>query len=398
MAPPPSLLPAITKSILIHLIIGGIIGFSSRRSILRPVALALIMLLAASVHHTIVAWEQHRSLAAMLSTNSLVFAAQAPDLFLHSGVTYNEHYEWLCRTKGHRPPFTLLQRARWACAMSNNGRRIGTKWQVVPTHPFDPDRPDYIPTRTTFLVHRLLTIVLWCIVLYFLGGPPFHFAFPPYITRERQEVLLDEYNLALYALPSRFWLSMSFILGLSTLQRVNYNILSVIAVALRLSDPEDWPPMKGPFLGTWSVRRFWGHTWHQMIRPIVTPNADFITFSILQLPRGTIFARYSRFFFSFLISGVLHHFYDEAMGVPRDKGGAMLFFTVQPVAFAIEDLAQWISKRYGILTEDLVLRKLIGYTWVCVWCTLIWPIWFFPMMREPAEGQRLVQFLHLPLV
>ncbi|KAL5001364.1 membrane bound O-acyl transferase family-domain-containing protein [Aspergillus recurvatus] len=395
---PPGLLGAIIKSILIHLVIGGVVGFSPRQSTIRPIALSLIVLLAASVHRTIVLWEQHRALAGMVSTNSFIVAAQVPDLFFHSGVTYNEHYEWLCRTKGHRPPFTLLQRVRWACAMSKNGRRVGTKWQVVPTHPFDPDRPDYIPTRTSFLVHRLLTIVLWWIVLYFLGGPPFHFAFPSYITKEHQEVLLDEYNFAVSALASRFWLSMSFMLGLSTLQRVNYNLLSAIAVALRLSDPEDWPPMKGPFLGTWSVRRFWGHTWHQMARPIVSPNADFITFSILRLPRQTIPARYSRLFFSFLISGVLHLFYDEAIGVPRDKGGAMRFFTLQPVAFAVEDLAQWISKQYDIFTEDAVLRRLIGYTWFCVWCTIIWPIWVFPMMREPAEGQRLVQFLHLPLI
>ncbi|KAL4767319.1 membrane bound O-acyl transferase family-domain-containing protein [Aspergillus nidulans var. acristatus] len=394
---PPCLLSAIAKSILIHLIEGGIIGFSPRGSILRPLALALIVLLAASIHCTIVPWEQHRSWAAMLSTNSLFVAAHGPDLFFHSGVTYNEHYDWLCKTKGYHPPFTLLQRARWACAMSRNGRRVGTKWQIVPIHPFDPDRPDYIPTRTTFLVHRLLTIFLWWIALYFLGGPPFHFAFPSYITKERQELLLDEYNLALSAFLPRFWLSMSFILGLSTLQRVNYNLFSVIAVSLRLSDPEDWPPMKGPFLGTWSVRRFWGHTWHQMFRRAFSPNADFITFSVLRLPRGTIFARYSRFFLNFLFSGVLHLFYDEAVGVPRDKGGAMLFYTLQPVAFAIEDFAQWMSTRYDILTEDLVLRALIGYTWVCIWCTLTWPIWVFPLMREPAEGQRLVHFLQLPL-
>ncbi|KAL5051325.1 hypothetical protein BDW71DRAFT_51780 [Aspergillus fruticulosus] len=397
MAPPPWLLSAITKSVLIQLIIGGTIGFSPRQSILRPIALALIVLLAASVHRTIVSWEQHRAWAGTLSTNSFVFAAQAPDLFFHSGITYNEHYDWLCKTKGYRPPFTLLQRARWAYAMVWNGRRVGTKWQVVPTHPFDPDRPDYIPSRTTFLAHRLLAIILGGTVLYFFGWPPYQFAFPSYITEERKEVLLDEFNFALSALPSRFWLSMSFILSLSTIQRVNYNLLSVIAVTLRLSDPEDWPPMKGPFLGTWSVRRFWGHTWHQMIRPIVSSNADFITYSILHLPRRTVFTRYSRFFFSFLISGVLHLTHDEAMGVPRHKGGAMRFYTLQPVAFAIEDLAQWISKRYGIFTEDLELRKLIGYTWVCVWSTLVWPIWIFPMMREPAEGQRFVQFLHLPL-
>lgn len=257
-APPPYLLSAIAKCILIHLIEGGNIGFSPQQSILRPVALTLIVLLTALIHHTIVYWEQHRALAALLSTNSFIVAAHAPDLFFHSGVTYDEHYNWLCKTKGYNPPFTLLQRARWACAMSGNGRRVGTRWQVAPTHPFDTDRPDYIPTRTPFLVHRLLTIVLWSIILYFLGGSLFHFAFPSYITDERQEVLLDEFDFGLSALLPRFWLSMSFILGLSTLQRVNYNLFSVIAVALRLSDPEDWPPMKGPFLGTWSVRRFWG--------------------------------------------------------------------------------------------------------------------------------------------
>ncbi|CBF78414.1 predicted protein [Aspergillus nidulans FGSC A4] len=220
---PPYILSAIAKAILINFIEGGVIGFSPRGSIVRPLALALIVLLAASVHCTIIPWEQHRSLAGILSCNSIFIVAHAPDLFFHSGITYNEHYDWLCKTKGYHPPFTLLQRANWAFAMIRNGRRVGTKWQVVPIHPFDPDRPDYIPTRTTFLVHRLLTIFLWCIVLYFLGGPPFHSAFPSYITKERQELLLDEYNLALSAFLPRFWLSMSFILGLSTLQRSRFD-------------------------------------------------------------------------------------------------------------------------------------------------------------------------------
>jgi hypothetical protein len=69
---------------------------------------------------------------------------------------------------------------------------------------------------------------------------------------------------------------------------LQYNTISVVAVSLKISEPEDWPLMFGKISHVTTIRAFWGKFWQQLIRrvrlgfkyrkflkPKLTPNAEF---------------------------------------------------------------------------------------------------------------------------
>ncbi|KAL4955186.1 membrane bound O-acyl transferase family-domain-containing protein [Aspergillus filifer] len=383
--------------ILIHLTISSTIAFASQKSIFRPIALAFILVIAICIQNIVVTWAGYRRIAMLYSLTASMNTFNAADLLLWTRVTYSQHRAWT--VKQAKPPpqqNILLVRLKWALQLPLNYRRVGTKWQVRPTHPFDPDRPGYIPSRLSFGLHRMIAVLVSLLTLYYLRGAIFHDPIPASYTQEKQELLLDEWDFSIRVLPVRLSLCLTFIISLHLFQRVGYDFLSVIMVTLHLSDPEDFPPMQGPYSETWSVRQLWGHTWHQMYRQFLVSNADFFTFSILRLKPHTLLARYTRFFTTFFLSGLIHILFDTACGVPRDESGALLFFSIQPVAFGIEDITQWICKRHSLLHDDRLLSRTIGYIWVCVWCTAAWPIWFYPLMREPdALGEGNAHFFGL---
>jgi hypothetical protein len=95
--------------------------------------------------------------------------------------------------------------------------------------------------------------------------------------------------------------------------------------------------------------------------------------------------RYARYTLCFLISGLIHHFFDLGMRIPREKTGAFRVFLVQPLAFAIEDIAAYFSRRFSVLTRDTALRRGIGYFWVLLFSAWTWHAWTFPMLRRALE-------------
>ncbi|KAL4963637.1 wax synthase family protein [Aspergillus stella-maris] len=390
---PPDVELATICCIFLHLTISSTIAFATQKSIFRPIALAFVLALATCIQNIVVTWAGYRHIALSYSLFASTSTLNATDLLLWTRVTYAQHRQWTIK-QAKTPPQKdrLLIRMKWALQLPVNYRRVGTKWQVRPTHPFDPDKPGYIPSRFNFVLHRMIAVLLSLLALHYIDRALFHDPVPQSSTREKRELSLDEWDFSITLLLTRVFLSLSFFTWLLLFQRAGYDILAVIMVALHLSDPEDFPPMQGPYSETWSVRQLWGHTWHQMCRQFLTSNANVLTFSILNLKPRKLPARYTRFFTSFFLSGLMHFLADTACGVPRTKSRALLFYAIQAVAFGIEDLAQWVCKRCSLLRQDRLLRRTIGYIWVCVWCAATWPIWFYPLLREPvalAEGNGL---------
>jgi hypothetical protein len=52
---------------------------------------------------------------------------------------------------------------------------------------------------------------------------------------------------------------------------LQYVAASIVAVALNLSQPEDWPPYFGNVREVTTVRHFWGTFWHQTLRRVKDP-------------------------------------------------------------------------------------------------------------------------------
>ncbi|PWW75919.1 hypothetical protein C7212DRAFT_321824, partial [Tuber magnatum] len=153
---------------------------------------------------------------------------------------------------------------------------------------------------------------------------------------------------------------------------VNHVFCSAAAVAARLYEPEDWPPIFGSLTTLTSIRNFWGKFWHQTIRRTLTiTSTSILTHLHLPSSHALILA------LSFLISGFFHALPLLVMppfswsSIPR---GVLVFYFLQPVGVLFETL---VSSVYT--GKSTVWTRMAGRIWVAVWLNYTLP-WFWDDM------------------
>ncbi|KAL5341653.1 membrane bound O-acyl transferase family-domain-containing protein [Aspergillus crustosus] len=154
--------------------------------------------------------------------------------------------------------------------------------------------------------------------------------------------------------------------------------------------------MHGQFTEAYTIRQFWGVSWHQCLRRGLSSHANFFADSILSLPRGTLLSRYMRIFGAFFLSGLLHQVLDCALGLPFAKAGAIAFFSVQAAGIVVEDAVEALSQTLPFFRNNAWVRRTVGYLWVAgflVWST---PIWMYPAVRLQLDPTQLFPF-HLTM-
>ncbi|KAI1792381.1 membrane bound O-acyl transferase family-domain-containing protein [Ganoderma leucocontextum] len=171
--------------------------------------------------------------------------------------------------------------------------------------------------------------------------------------------------------------------------RLQYTLLAIVCVATGLGngDPEMWPDLIGNWWDAYTVRRFWGRTWHQMLRGYFSACGKAVS-SALRFKKGSNASSYSQLYTAFFLSGLLHSFGDLALGEPFSK--SMPFFLANAVAITLEDGAISMARRLGVGSATKTKGKegppprwvrVLGYTWVFGWFSyslrlLIW--WMVP--------------------
>ena len=107
---------------------------------------------------------------------------------------------------------------------------------------------------------------------------------------------------------------------------------------------------------------------------------------ILKFPRGTNLSAYTQLYVSFLLSGIIH-FGGDYLAERRVVLRSIKYFLLQAVAITFEDIVIHVAKRsllvVGIkLTPEKLdgtrvgtVVKVIGYCWVILWFSWVFPIW-----------------------
>lgn len=117
--------------------------------------------------------------------------------------------------------------------------------------------------------------------------------------------------------------------------------------------------------------------------------ADFITHKILRIPHGTFVARYSKIFFAFAVSGIMHVVSDSGGSVPIAESGALSFFCAQALGIILEDGAQEVYRNIFGNKYSGVCRA-IGYFWVVTFLSWSTPVWVYPMVRSMKREDMLL--------
>ena len=132
--------------------------------------------------------------------------------------------------------------------------------------------------------------------------------------------------------------------------------------------------------------------WHQCLRRGLNGHADVIADSFLQIRRASLLSRYTRLFLAFLISGLIHHSSDLAMGIPRAEAGSLVLFLLQPLGIMLEDAIQTLTRRVPTSRSLDWARRVIGYVWVVIFLAWSTPKWFYPQQRLGIDPANLLPF------
>ncbi|KAI0768177.1 membrane bound O-acyl transferase family-domain-containing protein [Trametes elegans] len=229
--------------------------------------------------------------------------------------------------------------------------------------------PAFKGTRTQYLLMRLRQFVTSVIIV------EVYKSLSGVVKRSPQPLLLPATTVA-------------WIIAIYWALTMAYVGASFIAVATRMSDPEDWPDLFGPYTEAYTVSRAWGRVWHQLLRSICTRWSD-IVHRAFGVPRGTLVSRLVLVNVAFAVSGLIHSAGDLAYnGVCF--GRSWPFFALNGLAVSLESILAPSARRAGISGKSRAWR-LLGYVWVWAWFTYSGPQyrqWTYEIQTAGEEPQR----------
>jgi hypothetical protein len=287
---------------------------------------------------------------------------------------------------------SLLSRIKYTNSIVWNARMIGHPDQVKNVPEWRSGRN---PTKLQFLSYK----ALWFAIAYISAD-----ALTSNVTsreaRERVLLLCAEENEWLFRIPTieEFQIRLIMTVIFWTMICVSENLLmqplEFMLVALGLIDDENCRPHFGPFVESYSLRNFWGVSWHQDFRHIVTTYSDLL--AALVPIKNRLFQRYFKIITAFGISGLIHeiaHMYITGHSFHLTT----VCFLLCGVAIMMEDLVRYL---YQSMVRERSkgtswYERLIGYCWVVLFLTWATPLWSFGPSRESAGFYLPVRFINL---
>ncbi|GKZ25441.1 hypothetical protein AbraIFM66951_000653 [Aspergillus brasiliensis] len=382
----------------IQLLTGTTVAFTPANSPFRTIASLLTVILAYCMQLSAKTHLQGTRFGAPLVAMCWMNVLNGIDLLVLTRADYEKQLAYNTKQNNQITPKSpqkgdnsLKDKYLWSLNLSFNYRRINTPWQIHALTTFTKGQP---PTRARFLTTSLLKLAasIAIIQLFTLETTD------PYLGRavdklpvRPEEILLpfwyhtawDRNDLVL-----RILFTLSFGIVARAFIVAGYTAAAVIAVGFFGQEPRMWPPVAGGLVDGWSVRRFWGKTWHQTLRQLLCSNADFVSGSLLRLP--VRFQWCFRVIFAFLVSGLVHMCMDVGFGVRIDESGALWFFALQILGVAGEMLAEKLLAPVSVYMSTRV-RRGVGYVWVAAFMVWTLPVWIYPILVQLyADGVRMM--------
>ncbi|RDB20662.1 Acetyltransferase sirH [Hypsizygus marmoreus] len=250
----------------------------------------------------------------------------------------------------------LWDRVKWSLKLSTSMRGIG--WNFEPKAGLPP-KPQL--TRREFLVSRGLLVLLqgfmWdAMMLFVRRNTSFYGPSPPH---------------AEHSFAWRAWCLIQFAVMSSSLLSGGYTMLAFLSVAAGFSEPNEWPHLFGNIFDAYTLRRFWGRTWHKVLHRTLTSHAKYVAHDILRLTPGHTLSFYVQLYTAFLVSGIIHMHGLSDVRVLR-------FFLSQAVAITCEGAVLALGRGLGFSSQSWLLRCM-GYVWVFCWLVYAMPPWWDSM-------------------
>ncbi|KAL4265495.1 wax synthase family protein [Pleurotus pulmonarius] len=267
-----------------------------------------------------------------------------------------------------QPPWA---RIKWAMALLTSQRMIG--WSVEPTNVLPPPPQAAKYSRLYFIGEQTIELMLELLIVNILG---IGFAMTPALSPEGP------------SLTSCTWLWRSVhVANIVALTRyaisAGHRALSLLLIAFGLEEPAEFRPLCGRWRDAYTLRRFWGRTWHQVLRRTLTSHSRFVALEVLKLKPGTQISTYTQLYIAFILSGFIH-FWADFIPLGRWNPGTMRFFVLQAIGIQCEDIVIALATKLGL--RPSMLSKLLGYILVWQWFAWCLPIWLDTLIKSRVIG------------
>lgn len=154
-----------------------------------------------------------------------------------------------------------------------------------------------------------------------------------------------------------------------------YRLSASLNIALHIFRPSDFPPLFGSLGNAYTMKRFWGITWHQMMRTVAEPYTNaLVRLSNLDSRRKSTY--WVKVASAFFWAGAMHAY--GALIAGGSVWSDVCQFGSQILAFWVEDVVIGLAKKTGI--RDGWWVRGVGYVWVFVFQGAT--LWWYP---SPAE-------------
>ncbi|KAF4592786.1 hypothetical protein EYR38_008487 [Pleurotus pulmonarius] len=243
-----------------------------------------------------------------------------------------------------RLPF--FERVKWVLRLMTSPRLVG--WVNEPKNGIPPR-----PTDTSRLCFALKQLVYLAINLLVLNVVDIT------MTLRSQWQSAHELGIAsgTWALRSVYALQQGLLTWMGI--KLSHHIWILLVLATGRWMPNELPPLFSNPGNAITLRKFWGRTWHQMLRRVITSPSAFIANTFLHLPRHGKLSRYTQLYLAFFFSGLIHAWPEYMLF--GHLAGSMRFFLLQALAIHCEDTL--ISLAGGMGVKQSKMWEIIGYIW-----------------------------------
>ncbi|KAI6758339.1 hypothetical protein HG530_010579 [Fusarium avenaceum] len=305
-----------------------------------------------------------------------------------------------------------------------NARCLGTKWQVRHANPSREATIKSEPSpRVRFILKRLGVLLLRYVFLCIYYDPSFHLYMPDGIPWKQEDFSPGNQQLFWRFLFSfedletqarhlltrgtfiRLYIVFDQLIPDYLILSSYHDILSIIAIGLRIDTPEEWPPLFGQIGQAYSVRRYWSHFWHLLVYRSFSAHAEYMIIKATGTRKRTEMTRYVNNACVFVLSGLMHALVEWTLSPDScSRCGCWATFwryCLQFGAIIVEEVFQNVGQklecrliqaqtRYMFVTT---LHRVSGYIWVIFWTLWSKELTFFPQHAlDPASST-----LHLQL-
>ncbi|KAH7882352.1 membrane bound O-acyl transferase family-domain-containing protein [Phlebopus sp. FC_14] len=287
----------------------------------------------------------------LLGSSLVTCVADSIHLLLLTRPLYSFRHE-KDKVPAHELPF--FQRYFWVICMCHSPRGIGWSFRV-----------NNIPRASTFSRASFATYtMLRAIFQYTLFEAAYlYMSYNPVFTTSASitsQGFLRQ-SLSIAAFVGQTYAVANFL----------YFFLASVSVAMGLYEPRLWPDIFGRWRDAYTIRRFWGRTWHQLLRRFLSVLGKSPA-RLAGLDPRTRGLSYVQLSLAFLVSGLAHVGGDAMLDI-SSAGFSLPFFLLQPIGIAVEDVVISLARRTGV--KQCIWTRLVGYAWVFIWLSTCVPPW-----------------------